>query len=239
MDKTIRVIGLDCFKTALLETQKYESPYRHMIDRLWMAHRRGEVIAKMRHRILTTPLLLQDIAEAAEELNLPIENGRELDAILLEAQALLRKQLEPDTFQRNPEFERLKEFADNRGIMTAIVSDLALPYGALVDEKLHDMPNRFYSFDIGYVKAEWMPFHILSDHFGVADEETLFIGDNVNSDYLAAKDAGLHALWYVPDPSKEKWPDLAPFFELYKDDIVTSLDEVVPTLQRRGFTFGL
>jgi FMN phosphatase YigB (HAD superfamily) len=81
-----------------------------------------------------------------------------------------------------------------RGIKLAIASNLAMPYATPLLALLpFELDVCAWSFEVGYLKPDRRIFAWTCERLGVLPENTLMIGDSLNSDYHGATRAGLHA----------------------------------------------
>ncbi|MEX1196321.1 MAG: HAD family hydrolase [Pseudohongiellaceae bacterium] len=93
-----------------------------------------------------------------------------------------------------PTLERL----DQAGIRLAICSNLAKPYGAVIDRLLPQFDLlRCLSYQVGAIKPEPEIYDWLVEVSGVAKESISFVGDNQVADYEGPSDFGFKAFHLV------------------------------------------
>jgi HAD superfamily hydrolase (TIGR01549 family) len=84
------------------------------------------------------------------------------------------------------------------GIKIGICSNLAQPYGAVIDRLLNDFDlDRFLSYELGAIKPEPQIFESILNHYQCDASECLFIGDTLEADYVGPKSVGMNALHLV------------------------------------------
>lgn len=89
----------------------------------------------------------------------------------------------------------LKTLRD-RGIRTAVASNLAFPYAQLIQAKLgHLLDAECWSFDVGSTKPDFKFYAALSALLQLSGPEILMVGDSWRGDFLGAKEAGFQALF--------------------------------------------
>lgn len=82
-----------------------------------------------------------------------------------------------------------------RGIKTGICSNLAQPYGAVIDSLLTGLDiDRFLSYELGAIKPEPQIFESILNHYHCDASDLLFIGDTLETDYVGPKSVGMSAL---------------------------------------------
>lgn len=81
------------------------------------------------------------------------------------------------------------------GVEVAICSNLAQPYGAVIDRLLGDFDlKRFLSYELGTIKPEIRIYESILSQFNCTAEQCLFIGDTFEADYTGPTAAGMKAL---------------------------------------------
>mgnify|MGYP002382010874 CR=1 FL=1 len=121
----------------------------------------------------------------------------------------LIEQIEKDIQE---ELNSLSLFADvrptlsgltERGISFAICSNLAAPYGWVVEQLLGDYRFiRCLSYEIGFIKPEIGIYQFLITESGLTPENCIFIGDTFIADYQAPIAFGMNARHLVRDNSR-------------------------------------
>lgn len=86
---------------------------------------------------------------------------------------------------------------------------------------------------LGFGKPDPRAFHHACKLLGAAPHETVYVGDHVEIDAIAAKDAGLYAVWLSRDEGDRSGARLA---HAHGIPVVTSLTEVVALLGRLRVT---
>ncbi|MEX1198239.1 MAG: HAD family hydrolase [Pseudohongiellaceae bacterium] len=93
-----------------------------------------------------------------------------------------------------PTLERLNQ----AGIRLAVCSNLAKPYGEVVDRLLPQFELlRCFSYEVGAIKPEPKIYEWLVGYSGVAKESITFVGDNKVADYQGPSDFGFKAFHLV------------------------------------------
>lgn len=102
---------------------------------------------------------------------------------------------------------------DSYGISMAICSNLAQPYGIVVDKLLSDFHFiKCLSYEVGYVKPEREMYEWIVSRSGVAPSQSMFVGDTLHADYEGPKEFGFRARHLVregPQLKNEVIGDLA------------------------------
>lgn len=83
----------------------------------------------------------------------------------------------------------------DRGIRTAVASNLAMPYADPIRNELGELFDAFcFSFDVGAAKPEAGFYAALAGMLRLHPSEILMVGDTWRCDYTGATDAGFAAL---------------------------------------------
>jgi HAD superfamily hydrolase (TIGR01549 family) len=89
-----------------------------------------------------------------------------------------------------PTLEKLQSLR----IPIAICSNLAQPYGVVIDRLLPQMElHRFLSYEVGFIKPEPLMYHRIVTDLCVDSAQCLFIGDTVIADYQGPIKNGMQA----------------------------------------------
>lgn len=89
-----------------------------------------------------------------------------------------------------PALEMLKSL----GIPVAICSNLAQPYGAVIDRLLSRVElHRFLSYEVGFMKPEPQIYHRIVTDLCVTSAQCIFIGDTFIADYEGPIKSGMQA----------------------------------------------
>lgn len=94
----------------------------------------------------------------------------------------------------------------------AICSNLAHPYGIVIDQLLPDFNFiQCLSYEVGYIKPDKEMYEWITKHTGTMPSESLFVGDTLLADYEGPKRFGFQARHLVRrgHSSKEVVTDLA------------------------------
>ena len=128
--------------------------------------------------------------------------------------ALLAEELatERDVCHANPNILAIHRKLVARGSRVAFLSDTPFT-GAFVTELLseagYDGPLEVYvSSEFGTTKASGKLFGKLANGLSIKPTQIWHIGDNVRSDVIRARRAGLHPLWYRP--KLRRWDEAPP-----------------------------
>jgi len=83
----------------------------------------------------------------------------------------------------------------SRGLKIGICSNLAQPYGAVIERLLDGYDfELFLSCKLGYVKPEAEIYQAILHRYNCEAEECLFVGDTFEADYTGPTSLGLQAL---------------------------------------------
>jgi len=83
----------------------------------------------------------------------------------------------------------------SRNIRIAVCSNLAQPYGAIINTLLSDVDvELFLSYELGTIKPETQMYESILQRFNCAPDECLFIGDTYDADYVGPISVGMRAL---------------------------------------------
>ncbi len=85
----------------------------------------------------------------------------------------------------------------NRGVRLAVCSNLAAPYGRVLQDLLPAHPDllRCLSYDVGAIKPDPAIYRWLEEHSGIAAKKMLFVGDNYIADVEGPRSVGMNALY--------------------------------------------
>jgi HAD superfamily hydrolase (TIGR01549 family) len=83
----------------------------------------------------------------------------------------------------------------SRGIRIGLCSNLAQPYGAVIDKLLTDFElEQFLSYELGAIKPEAQIYESILSRFDCEPDQCLFIGDTFEADYAGPIAVGMEAL---------------------------------------------
>ncbi|MDO8345864.1 MAG: HAD family hydrolase [Cellvibrio sp.] len=86
------------------------------------------------------------------------------------------------------------EMLRSLGVPIAICSNLAQPYGAVIDRLLPQMElHRFLSYEVGFIKPEPQIYHQIVTDLCVTSAQCIFIGDTFIADYEGPIKSGMQA----------------------------------------------
>lgn len=83
----------------------------------------------------------------------------------------------------------------SRGTRIGLCSNLAQPYGAVIDKLLTDFElEHFLSYELGAIKPEAQIYESILSRFNCEPDQCLFIGDTFEADYAGPLAMGMRAL---------------------------------------------
>lgn len=86
----------------------------------------------------------------------------------------------------------------SRGIKIGLCSNLAQPYGAVIDRLLTGFDlERFLSYELSTIKPEAQIYESILSSFNCSAERCLFVGDTFEADYVGPTAIGMKALYLV------------------------------------------
>lgn len=236
MTGRIRVIALDGFKTAIDEHIHFESPLKEYMT--YAFPRKGyTAFTDIRRASLTmNPYSLDAMLDVAADCGLKEERESDFSYAAQRHDFLLNAHLHPDTYGRNAHVNVIKAFAQEKEMILTVISDLAEPFGHVVDHCLGDIEPRFYSYEAGVTKQDnGELFEYCAKQLGVDIGEIAYVGNAVHADYLVPKKMGIKSFLYVPDEKAyvRRYGDYD--LTTYRSDIVNTLPQVFDKLKRRGY----
>jgi HAD superfamily hydrolase (TIGR01549 family) len=90
----------------------------------------------------------------------------------------------------------LNALLQSRGIKIGLCSNLAQPYGAVIDKLLTGFDlEQSLSYELGTIKPEAQIYESILDRFNCEPEQCLFIGDTFEADYAGPLAMGMRALY--------------------------------------------
>jgi len=174
---------------------------------------------------LVPPHIRQVLAEALTAVGVP-EEKLDLDALLevYDWQPPKGLRAYPDVLEVLPEFAR---HGVELGIVTNASHPMTLRDRELAAAGIDDLfPRcRVSAADVGYLKPHRRIFEQALAELGVAPEEAVFVGDNLNADIRGAQAAGMRAVWR-PDGDAPTLPEIVP------DGVIATLHDLLPLLDR-------
>lgn len=177
----IEAIAFDCYGT-LLQIRCARRPYARLLDRLEAAGRPRRPDDRI--TLMSRPL---DLASAAgvfgfDPAAVPI-NDLEQD---------LREEIA--SIEPFPEVQDTLARLRGRGLRLAVVSNLALPYGAPLRHLLPDLDAYVLSCEAGHLKPQPGIYAALCAALALAPERILVVGDSSEADFHGPRRCGLKAL---------------------------------------------
>lgn len=154
-----------------------------------VAERLGADCASLHNRTLRSYILL-------EENKLPLHHAVTMGELYWDT---LIRSAEP-----NPGVLTCLSKLKQAGFLLGVGTDMTIEYQLKKLEKLQMLPLFDFivsSEEVNVEKPHQKLFHTCAVKAGVSPEECLFIGDSLKKDVMGAKNAGLNALWYCPDPA--------------------------------------
>lgn len=113
-------------------------------------------------------------------------------SLLYQLQTKIEEELQSLTLFSDviPTLSRLESL----GIQIGICSNLAQPYGVVIDRLLSKFDaHKFLSYEIGYIKPDPEMYRHILDHTGWHSGNCLFIGDTFLTDYEGPTNSGFKA----------------------------------------------
>lgn len=93
---------------------------------------------------------------------------------------------------------------DQRGIAVAVCSNLAKPYGAVIDRLLPEFTGRrCLSYEVGAIKPDPAIYNLLIKDTAMDAQSVLFVGDTRLADFEGPRQHGFDALHLERDTPKE------------------------------------
>ncbi|GAC70503.1 HAD family hydrolase [Gordonia soli] len=153
----------------------------------------AELIRRMTHPVGVPDVITGDDRIAWEERDLdPAQHRRAYLAMLRSsglavpghAESLYERVLDPHSWQPYPDTAAVLRGLHDRGIATAVVSNIAFDLRAVL--ALHDLTDAVdavsLSYEVGAIKPEPRIFTDALDRLGVAPADALMVGDSAEAD---------------------------------------------------------
>src|SRR6266851_9893578 len=201
--KKASLVTLDVFDTALrrsvarpedvflLAAHRIQQRRWSAIDPWQVAYARESAEARARAQAGIGEVTLDDIYSFLVA---------ELGADLTEALRAEEIATEQDVCHANPEIIAIYQELQRRNIPVAFVSDTYLPHEVVVNllanSGYRSSHQVFVSNTFNATKATGQLFFALMKHLSVAPESICHLGDNISSDVVNARRAGLNGFWY-------------------------------------------
>jgi HAD superfamily hydrolase (TIGR01493 family) len=171
----IKAVAFDAFGT-LVEIADKRRPFARLADRAKQKVSRSPMTERM------------NLAQMASLIGVTLSDA-EFDTL---ASDLNHELAHTRTY---PEVEHVLRTLRDRGLQTAVASNLAEPYAVPIIEQLGELLDiTCFSFEVGAVKPAARFYELLSAQMGFAPSEILMIGDTWRCDYEGASAAGFKAL---------------------------------------------
>ncbi|KAF1703081.1 hydrolase [Pseudoxanthomonas suwonensis] len=136
--------------------------------------------------VMSSPL---DLAGAAAFFGIPIR-----EQLLDELQSDLKHEL--DSIAVYEDARATVRSAKERGWKVGICSNLALPYGERLKCLLPEMDAYSLSYAVGAIKPDPRIYLHALDSLGCSADETFFVGDTFDADYVGPTSIGMRA-WHL------------------------------------------
>lgn len=164
----------DCFGT-ILNIKHKKNPYYHYLKR------QGIRDVNIYNSIMKNNLKLEDLS--------PFLGIVENEELLKESKQLLDFELSNIVM-----FEDAKDVLStlDKSVKILICSNLAQPYHKPISN-INCL--KILSYEVGFIKPEIEIYSMCLEKLNVKPNETLFVGDNFISDYLAPKKIGMNSCW--------------------------------------------
>lgn len=173
---SIRAVAFDCFGT-LLRIGDRRDPYKRLLGASPKSPERAFDTA------LTRDLQLPDLVCELGVVDIDIA------AISAEVDAELRSVVAYD------EVAEILGWIRAQGLATVLISNLATPYGAVVDALLgRHLDALVLSYAVGLRKPDPRIYHYACQALGCRPEQVLMVGDSIRSDLEGARSARLHSV---------------------------------------------
>lgn len=106
----------------------------------------------------------------------------------------------PESWSVNADVVEMFEALQQRGIQIAVASNFDHRLHAVIDgyPELSPILHRHISAEIGWRKPSPAFFELLWKNCGCLPEEIMMVGDDLNNDVIAARNAGVASVHYVP-----------------------------------------
>lgn len=210
--KKIQTLSLDCFDTLLWRAVATPRDIFYIMEQQPLARLLG-VTAYQRIQAQLTAFRGQEIRHASNQISLEQIYRQFTGLSPAEQSSLIEEELRIEAefaFAFYP-FLELMEQACARGFNLIIVSDTYLTVQQLTQllrkkcpaAMMDQVQKIFCSLEYGTSKSLRLFHHVLQV-LDAAPETILHIGDNFNSDVLAAKSLGIHAVHFVQDDPSTK-----------------------------------
>lgn len=175
-----QAVIFDAFGTLVKITEP-KAPYRQLLT--WM-HQRGRAYQPTdAHTIMAHQGDLNSMAQRLG-MQLPEDILQELNLQLTQELASIR--LYDDSLQT---IQHLQQ----QGIKVAICSNLAMPYGEIVEPMLPQLDAYGWSYIVGAIKPDAKIYHSVIDQLGCQAQDALFIGDTPLADVEGPTQLGMVA----------------------------------------------
>ncbi|RYY04587.1 MAG: HAD family hydrolase [Gammaproteobacteria bacterium] len=177
----MKLVIFDVFGTLIRYAVRH-SPYRQLI-KCGRAHGR-KVSADDARKIMTSNCEIRELADHLK-IRAPLDLLNKLENQIDE---------EMNAISLFDDVEETLSALLDRGIQIAICSNLAMPYGKAIDNLLSDFRfSRFLSYELCFMKPDIEIYRMISESTNICANESLFVGDNFQCDYLGPINCGFHA----------------------------------------------
>lgn len=180
MMKRPQAVIFDAFGTLVKITEP-KAPYRELLK--WMQQHGRAYQATDAHTIMAYS---GDLNCIAHRLGMPLP-----DDILQELNLQLTQELASITLY-NDSLQTIQHL-QQQGIKVAICSNLAMPYGEVVEHMLPRLDAYGWSYAVGAIKPDAKIYQSVIDQLGCQAQNVLFIGDTPLADVEGPIQFGMHA----------------------------------------------
>lgn len=179
------VVIFDLFGT-LVNLGIQHHPYRRLLK--WARDHGRKPLSDDARTIMTTNGDLQQIANQMG-INPPAKLIRKLSAEI---------ELELESVTLFDDVIPILDQLQYKNVRMAICSNLAAPYGQVIDRLLHEYPaNLHLSYETGVIKPEADMYHGILRRMDVNPVQCLFVGDTYFADVWGPQQVGMNAIIYT------------------------------------------
>jgi len=181
--ENIKLIAFNMYDTWIDRPWK-SNPYKVVFDKLWIEETRKSLA----YQLVTSSQDMQEI------LPPQIQEHKNFKEILHECELHIQKELA--TLSIYPDFFPIVDLLKKNGYQTAVISNLAKPYSAILaqDNLQWIFDYKILSYEVGLRKPEKEIFQLLQKQSWIKPEEMLMVGDSLTSDVQWAKNAWMQAI---------------------------------------------
>lgn len=174
----VKCVVFDLYGT-LLKKPSGLNPYKNLLKAL-----HGNDLGDHFRRVLTEPLDLADLR---------LESDKVLDEGTF---SKIQRELDEELMGIAP-FPFAQGWIDqckSAGLIVAVCSNLARPYGPIAKEMLEGIDCWVFSYEVGYKKPEQAIYWQILSSFNLLPKEICMIGDSLTNDVLMPRNLGMHSI---------------------------------------------